>query len=330
MKQPLIACVAGKSGGHIVPCLSYAHESKQHDESIIFFSNNTPLDHHLIKNEKEISVHIPMVLRSYTGFFGLFKTMYHLISAFATAYTTLRAHRPRMVISTGGIESFPVCVAAWLLTIPTTLFELNAVPGKAARWCAPFATRVCVCFKDAATYFNATKTEYVAYPLQESIKNITPVSTHLADKKTILILGGSQGSVTLNTIIKNYIDANLSAAQQNLHIIHQTGNNDTTNWTKWYQERNISAEHFPFINDLTSSYQKADLIIARAGAGTLFEIAHLQKKAIIIPLETATTDHQKDNAHAMSREHPELFTVLWEREIQHDPATFKNALARSS
>lgn len=315
MKTNLIACVAGKSGGHIVPCLTYAHHIQTNNEKIIFFSNNTPLDHEIIKKDSDVITHIPFDIPTRYGFLGKLITSYNLFQSFIQALVTLYQNKPRIVISTGGIESLPVFIAAWILQIPTTLFELNAVPGKASEWCGYFATTIHVCFKETLSAFNSSKTTYHPYPLQKSITAASKPAPALTTKKTLLVLGGSQGSIALNTLIKDFIESNLEFYQKNIHIIHQTGSRDSTNWISWYSNHHISAEHFPFTENLAPFYQRADLIIARAGAGTLFEIAYLKKKAIIIPLKISSADHQTDNAMAIARDYPTLFTVIDEHEF---------------
>lgn len=252
--------------------------------------------------------------------------MYQIIRSFIKTCIIFINHRPRIVISTGGIESLPVLAAGWVLGIPSILFELNAVPGKASYWCAPFATTILVCFKQTSSYFNASKTQYAPYPLKQEILSYTPNNVcENNNKKTILILGGSQGSIGLNTIIKQYILENLSFVQKNLRFIHQTGSQDATDWSSWYHSYAIEATHFPFSNSLAPLYNQADLIITRAGAGSLFEILHFKKNAIVIPLVIAQTKHQEDNALTMAKEYPKNYIVLNEKETINNTKLLQKA-----
>lgn len=316
MNRSYIACVAGKSGGHIIPCLTYARTIKSADQGIIFFSNNTPLDYALLQHQPDVIFHAPMELEARRSF----KTIVHFLKGIFFAFKHLRRYRPTEVVSTGGIVSLPVFIAAWLLRIPCVLFELNAIPGKASSWCAPFASRINVCFASAQPYFAPRKTTVERYPLKPEIVSAAREGK-IENKglKTVLVLGGSQGSVSLNSLVKKMIEHHPDLAQK-IMMIHQTGSNDQTDWAQWYVDHGIGAKVFAFDNNLIPYYQQADIIIARAGAGTLFEIVAFKKKSIIVPLEIKQTDHQVDNALAIAKEYPDLCTVIREKTALADHA----------
>ena len=188
---------------------------------------------------------------------------------------------------------------------------------------APCATTIKVCFEYAKQFFKHA--QLVPYPTKYSTHDATvsraTACTQLQlnpDKKTIVILGGSQGSISLNNYIKQWI-MDASCPHDKINIIHQTGSTDATDWKALYAQHAIAAYVFSYQSDLASVYAAADLIICRAGAGTLFEIAFFNKKAIIIPLKTKTTTHQQDNAHAISQERPDLFTCIDQDDIEEDP-----------
>lgn len=318
MTHSYIACVAGKSGGHIIPCLTYARSIKKNNQEILFFSNNSPLDYALLKNQPDIAHHQAYPLTLNRGFLGIITSTILFVTTTINSYKTLKKYRPTHIVSTGGLISVPVFIAGWFLNIPCIFFELNAIPGKAARVCSFFASKIHVCFSAAASYFPARKTIKRPYPLQSSIRNaLLTKKNNLQEKKTVLILGGSQGSVFLNNCIKMLVTAYPTIAAH-IHIIHQTGSNDLTDWPMWYAQHAIHAEVFSFNPDLVSYYQQADIIIARAGAGTLFEIMQFKKKCIIIPLETKYTDHQLNNAQAIAQEYPHLCTVIREKDFNNN------------
>ena len=161
-----------------------------------------------------------------------------------------------------------------------------------------------------------------------------------------MVLGGSQGSIFINNLIKNWIEKNrsdnppthkategkpfsaepdeasgrtaLNKNLSNIQIIHQTGDSDSTNWDEFYSKQNIPAYYFKYSNKIKEFYQISDLVICRAGAGTLFELEFFAKKALIIPLETVYTDHQLDNALAMAKKNQDLFKVIRQREISEN------------
>jgi UDP-N-acetylglucosamine--N-acetylmuramyl-(pentapeptide) pyrophosphoryl-undecaprenol N-acetylglucosamine transferase len=319
--QQTICFVGGKSGGHIVPCLTLAQHYK--NNNIVFFSTDAALDQSLLHNNSAITQHIALPVGSIrtTRLYHYPLMVWRIFKSFYTSLYYLYRYKPSKVISTGGLVGLPVCFAAKLLRIPIELYELNATPGKAAHIIAPLAQTVHVCFKHAAQYFPKNKCMVSEYPVrfihhiskEEACKKLKLNQT----KKTIFIVGGSQGSLFLNKTIKNFVD---NKKTDDIQIIHQTGIHDKTNWEQWYKQKNIPAHAFTYTTTIDDCYAASDLIISRAGAGTLFEIKFFDKKSIIIPLETKQTNHQYDNAQAMAAQYPHLFTLIRQNEIEENKA----------
>lgn len=318
-KKNNICFVAGKSGGHILPCLTLAEKHKtDHPEStLLFFSTDAPLDRSILSDHSLISNHVTLPLGKFssTPLYRQLSILWKLIRSFGTSLHQLHKHKPAIIIGTGGLVALPVCFAAMLLRIPIELYELNAVPGKAIKALAAIAHTIHVCFAQAAQYFSKYHCVHTPYPVRFDTTH-KQISKELArkelgldpNKKTLFIMGGSQGSVQLNNEIKNYIET--SDTLHNLQIIHQTGARDQTDWHTLYARNNIQAVVFDYRDAIAPCYAAADLIISRAGAGMLFEILFFEKPSIIIPLEAQTTSHQRDNAYAMQEQYPELFTVI--------------------
>jgi UDP-N-acetylglucosamine--N-acetylmuramyl-(pentapeptide) pyrophosphoryl-undecaprenol N-acetylglucosamine transferase len=317
----IICFVAGKSGGHILPCLTIAQNKLKHEPlHILFFSSNTDLDKKIISQDSHVSWHVMLPLATRQK--GLIRTFFDTCVSFFISFFYLCNYRPTEIITTGGIVAIPTCLAGWLLRIPITLYSLDAVPGKAIRFLIPYATSIITCFTNAQHYFPAHKRTIRSYPVKYTNKAIDKVHALSAlgldpDKKTIVLLGGSQGSLFLNDCMKQLV--NMSHHDfRTMQIIHQTGSVDATDWKDFYTQRNISAYVFSYMPHLERIYASADLIICRAGAGTLFEIKFFNKPCIIIPLQTNTTTHQIDNARTMSSEYPELFSMIKQNEIEKD------------
>ncbi len=325
--QKTICFVGGKSGGHIVPCLTLAKQYKDH--SVLFFSTDAPLDQSLVGGHPIINTHItlPIGMLRRTHIYHYPYIAWNIFKSICMSIYKLYKHKPIKVISTGGLVGLPVCLAAKLLRIPVELYELNATPGKAAKVITAFADMIHVCFKNTQKYFPKNKCMISAYPIRFS----HPIEKNDAykklglnpDKKTIFIVGGSQGSLFLNKLIKQFID---NTHIENIQIIHQTGTSDTTNWQQWYQEQKISAYVFAYTNAINYCYAAADIIISRAGAGTLFEIQFFNTKSIIIPLKTKNTDHQYDNACAMVAQYPDLFTLVTQYEAEQNKINLFNII----
>lgn len=339
-----ICFVAGRSGGHIMPALTLADEyKKNHSTSrVLFFSTDTELETAIIRGNRTIDLYYPLIVcNTPNRFYKMPIFAWHMIRAWATSIRILRAQKPESVVSTGGYIALPVCIAAWMLRIPISLWELNAVPGRATKLLAPFARTIHVCFAECARFFSPKKVVISPYPIRfanaprsasqaPSLRMATAdrrIQLGLApDKKTVLVLGGSQGSVYLNNLIKKWVIACPPQAQET-QIIHQTGATDTTNWSEFYHQQGIQALVCAFSDDIETYYAASDLVICRAGAGSLFETAFFKKKAIVIPLEAQTTDHQVDNAYAIAQQYPHLFTVLRQQDIDKNPALFYDRLS---
>lgn len=313
IKKSLLCLVAGKSGGHIIPCLSIAqHWKTEHqDSSIIFFSTNSTLDKQIISNNKLVDIHVPLTFGTHTHYF---LSIRHALSAFFKSFIFFWRNRPKKIITTGGAVAVPVCLAAWMLRIPIELYELNAIPGKAIKFLSPFAHHIFVCFNYTQRFFPQHKCQHIQYPVRFTKSDHLDKEQALQSigfstgKKTIFIIGGSQGSHYLNTLMHEWLEQ-YPQVYNHIQIIHQTGSH-MSDIQAWYAHNNIPAHVFAYHDNLAHYYNAADLIISRAGAGLLFEIAFFKKKCLIIPLETKSTNHQKDNALAMAQEYPALVTVL--------------------
>lgn len=323
-----ICFVAGKSGGHIIPCLTKAKEllAAQSCSDILFFSTTNALDSTILKDyESELSViALPSCTLRIQKLWKLPQFIYNLATAFIKAFYTLYSHRPSKIISMGEIISIPVCIAGWILRIPIELYELNVIPGKTIKFLAPFAQSIYCCFQETAHYLPNYSCTIFDYPIRfthaPQISKIDACKELNLDpnKKTILILGGSQGSLFINNLIKEWIE---NAESYNFNIIHQTGSNDTTDWHSWYAQRAINANVFSFNPNMESCYAGADLIICRSGSGTLHEVAFFKKNCITIPIQTKTTDHQRFNAYAMAQKY-NYIKVVEER----DASLFKRIM----
>jgi UDP-N-acetylglucosamine--N-acetylmuramyl-(pentapeptide) pyrophosphoryl-undecaprenol N-acetylglucosamine transferase len=328
--QPTICFVAGRSGGHLLPCLTKAYQVAVQEKgcNLLFFATNTDLDKKILNNfslpHRTISLPLENVpynnkLKLPLFFLSLarswFMSMYHLIR-----------QRPQKVISMGGYVSIPVCIAAKMLRIPIELYELNAIPGKAIKFLAPLANTIFVCFEESKKHFALKKCTFAQYPVRFLPASFGSQQDALAalgldkNKKTVLVLGGSQGSVFLNSLMKAWTATSKDFTA--IQIIHQTGAQDKTDWQKIYAEKNITALIFDYTHDIEYIDRAADVVVCRAGAGTLFEVCFFGKKCITIPLETATTDHQKTNAYAVAQQYPQLVTVLGQKEVENNPQKF--------
>lgn len=311
-----ICYVAGHSGGHIIPCLTLAKQVKHADPhaSIIFFSSNGIIDTTILAENTIVNRHIPLSLSHKRSAIYLPLLGMRLIWATVYSFVMLLRYKPSRIISTGGVVAVPVSMAGWLLRIPIDLYELNAIPGKAIRLIAPLAHTIYVCFSRTQSYFSRNNCVPTRYPIRfDSNSAYTSLPSFAPHRTTLFVQGGSQGSQCINQQIKQLIES-YPTLQDTIQLIHQTGADKSIDWSIFYKQYSIPAHVFPYEHDMAPYYQQADLIISRAGAGALFEAYHFKKPCLIIPLETRHNTHQLDNAQAMATEHPELFTIIRQKE----------------
>lgn len=316
--QTSLALVAGRSGGHIVPAMTYAENyKKQHgDAKILFFSTDYYLDRAIVELYPWISRYVPLALINFPGAnilrYPLF--IFQFLKCFIVSLYQLYRHKPVKLVSMGGYISIPVALASKCLGIPLVLFELNAVPGRATMQLARLANKIHVCFNEAQQYFDDSKVVYTPYPIRftESDRigrreacialGIDPT------KKVLLVLGGSQGSRYINQLLTDLTKKYISK-HADIQVIHQTGAIDVEPLRMMYQDHTITSHVFDYKKNLGLCYESSDIIIARAGAGTIFEIAFFEKPVILIPLETKTTDHQVANAQSARHVYSDVHVV---------------------
>jgi UDP-N-acetylglucosamine--N-acetylmuramyl-(pentapeptide) pyrophosphoryl-undecaprenol N-acetylglucosamine transferase len=323
-KNTCAAFVAGRSGGHIIPAMVLAQNmlKKQDIDHILFFCSTKPLDLKIVDNYRSNSTIIPLDIDiiPYRKPWNFPKFLYRIGTSFLVSIYNLYYYQPSMLISLGSDISIPVIIAAFLLRIPIHLFEVNAVPGKSILATVWFASTIRICFPICASYFPSEKIFHQDYPIRFTSKDV--LKKKIAQKQinlnpkrmSILILGGSQGSFFLNKCIKTMFleHPNFSS---HLQIMHQTGSDNYNEMQGWYKDHGIDAKVFSFTHSLAPYYCAADVVLCRAGAGTLFETLFFKKLFICIPLETSTTTHQLDNAQAIVQLYQNRCIVIQEQEL---------------
>ena len=221
----------------------------------------------------------------------------------ADAWRLVSRRRPDLVIGVGGYSSGPVVLVAALRRVPTMLLEQNAVPGLTNRLLAHVVRSAAVTFESTRPFFgsrafvsgNPVRPEFLASvgPRQE------PAPDDQAPVTPVLVFGGSQGAHAINVAMVAAA-ALLAASSPRLRLVHQTGERDVDMVRDAYRRAGLEAEVEPFLYDMGQQLARADVVVCRAGATTLAEITAAGKAAILIPLPTATDDHQRKNAEALS------------------------------
>jgi len=296
----LIAC--GGTGGHIFPGLSLAQELNSRGiNDVLLVGTDHPLEVKLFGSFGLPYRLLPAakLARDPAGFI---RFMGKFVSAAAGSAKLLSEFKPDIIVGFGGYASFPVCVLGAMAGKKLYLHEQNCDAGLANRMLAAFAKRVGVSFRDTEKAFGG-KAVFTGNPIRGKLLSAgreQALKYYKLDpgKFTVLILGGSQGSQKINMIAGNMLDL-LSAEEAGmLNIIHIAGIKNYNDVYNKYEGKGISGCVCDFVDDIGSAYAAADLIVSRAGATALFEIAALGIPSIMIPYRFAG-GHQYKNAAAL-------------------------------
>ncbi len=217
------------------------------------------------------------------------------LSFLQSAFHILR-FRPDIVLGVGGYVTGPVVATARMLGVATVIHEQNSVPGLANRQLGRLVDRVCISLPESARFFPQAKVVLTGNPVRRDILDLASTGRQgQHPEATVMVLGGSQGAHRVNELAAEALIRYIKAGKAGLKIIHQTGAADEQMIRARYRECGIDAQVADFFTDMAAMYGKADLLISRAGATTLAEMAILGKPAILIPYPYAADNHQEKN-----------------------------------
>ncbi len=292
---PTLLVMAGGTGGHIFPGIAVADSLKEQGWNIHWLGTRKRMEATLVpQHGYDISFVSIVGLRNKSWLTWLMMP-FKLIQSLMQSIQIIRQVNPDVVLGMGGYASAPGGVAAWLLRKPLVLHEQNAVAGMSNRFLAKIASKVLCAFPSA---FKADiKAEVVGNPLRKNIVQIENViSAQPANSKKVLVVGGSLGAKVLNETVPK---AMKQIKVQNIDVWHQTGNGNKEKVVDSYRKFGLPEEKVKvtdFIEDMAEAYQWADVVICRAGALTVSELAMAAKPAIFVPIPHAVDDHQTKNA----------------------------------
>ena len=229
---------------------------------------------------------------------------FKVIVSIVQAWWLLTRFKPDIAIGTGGFASAPLLYEATLKGIPTLIQEQNFYPGLTNRLLAKSVDRVCGVYEELSQYFGSQKLVITGNPVREALKatDHTAGSARTsfglaADKPTFLVIGGSLGATTLNQAITAILP---DLADDGIQGIWQTGPDFyQQNGEQWQSQYGEAVKVQAFIEDMSQAYKAADLVICRAGAITLAELAYLGKAAMLVPSPNVAADHQTKNAQVL-------------------------------
>jgi len=313
-----IILTGGGTGGHTFPLIAVARQIKKLSLNEIEFLYIGPKDAFAFDFFTKEGINIKFCktgkIRRYGGISTFFKNIFDVIFnipiGVLQSFLSLYFESPDLIFSKGGHGSLPVVLAGTMLGIPIVLHESDVIPGRTNRFLSDLAGKIYVAFPENQTkYFSIKKMMWTGNPIRVNILNGSPNNAkkifNLKYKKpTILVLGGSQGSQRINELIIQISSEMLKFFE----IIHQTGTYDYNRVKKQTnalltKEEKQEYHVYPFFDEeqMKHAYAASDLIVARAGAGTIFEISAIGKPSILIPLPESAQNHQLKNALTYSK-----------------------------
>lgn len=310
-----VMVMAGGTGGHVFPGLAVADELRQRGHEVVWIGTPNSMESRLVPQHG-----LPIEYVSISGLRGkgvltLLAAPFKLVVAVMQAMAILRRHRPVLVFGCGGFAAGPGGLAAWLLRRPLVIHEQNAVAGYTNRLLAQLAQRVLEAFPD--TFPGEKHVNVVGNPVRSAILALAPPAQRLAARVgpvRILVLGGSLGAQALNQIVPQALEK--LAPDQHVEIWHQGGRTVATAeraYAALAKQMGAKLQVAEFIQDMAAAYAWADLVICRAGALTVAEIAAVGLPAILVPFPHAVDDHQTANGRYLVEAGAAL--VIQERDL---------------
>lgn len=288
----------GGTGGHLFPAISIAEEfmEREYANEVLFVGTRSGIEASILPRlgYKAEYINVSGILGK-----GVLRGAISALGAtrgFLESLAIIRRFSPHVVLGAGGYVSGPVIMAAYLLRIPTMICEQNSSPGITNRLLARIVNKVMATYDESTRYFPSSKTVVTGNPIRRQILMARCRKPHTGF--TILVIGGSQGARRLNSTVPKAL-ATLS--RSDLKVIHQTGSADFSVVREAYCSYGLCADVREFIDDMGAAYAEADLVISRAGAGTIAEITALGIPSVLVPYPYASHNHQMENARVLEK-----------------------------
>jgi UDP-N-acetylglucosamine--N-acetylmuramyl-(pentapeptide) pyrophosphoryl-undecaprenol N-acetylglucosamine transferase len=311
--RPLAVIIAGGgTGGHIYPGIAIAQEFKRRNAAsrVLFVGTAKGLETKIVPREGFELRLIEVTALKRVGLTKLLKSLLLLPKSFLAVRSLIQEYQPEVVIGVGGYASGPVVLMAALTGVPTLIAEQNALPGFTNRVLAKFAKAAAVTFEEARRFFGR-KAVITGNPVRAEFFSIAAKSgpvKPVGETINLLVTGGSQGARAINEAMSGaveFLEPVLRKEGGRFAIVHQTGEADFEKvraaYARLSADSPVQAEARPFIEKMVEAFAQADLVISRAGATTVAELAAAGKPALFVPFPFAADDHQRKNAEAVER-----------------------------
>jgi UDP-N-acetylglucosamine--N-acetylmuramyl-(pentapeptide) pyrophosphoryl-undecaprenol N-acetylglucosamine transferase len=287
--------MAGGTGGHVYPAVAVAEELRLRGHDVFWLGSRGGFETRVVSEAGFHGEWISIRGLRGKGVWALLLAPFKILYAMLQALRVLLRNRPRLVLGMGGFASGPGGLVARMLGIPLVIHEQNAIPGMTNRWLARIASRVLEAFP--GSFEAGRKVLEVGNPVRPEITALDEPAVRMADRSgsaRVLISGGSQGARALNETLPKAIA--LLDPELRPQVRHQAGRSEAEQTAAAYRAEGVEAEVTPFIGDMAEAYGWADLVVCRAGALTVWELAAAGVGSILVPFPHAVDDHQTQNA----------------------------------
>ena len=296
-----VMITTGGTGGHIFPGLAVAAELIARGWRVFWLGTRGGMEARIVPEHKIDFESLNFNSVRGKGVVRLVFGPFALLLACWQAWRVIRRRRPNVVLGFGGFASFPGCLMAVAHDVPLVIHNLDAKPGLANQILRFGADRVLTGFPHTFNAGRARKVAWVGNPLRAEITAIAPPSERFSGRSgplMVLVVGGSLGAVALNERVPKALA--LLAQGDRPRVTHQAGEKHIDALRAAYANAGVDAECLPFITDIARRYAEADLVICRAGATTVAELAAVGIASVLVPFPYAADDHQIDNARVLS------------------------------
>ena len=292
----VVAC--GGTGGHAFPGLAVAEELVKRGHEVTVWDSGRDVESSVLKRWKGAVFS--------TGARPLAaKNAFAILRSILRCRREMRRTRPDALLAMGSYSSLPPVLAARSCGVKVYLHEANTVPGKAVEFLARFAETVAISFAMTTRFLPGAKTAVTGLPVRADIASGTRFPFIPPNAFVVFVTGGSQGAHAVNQLLSKALvllkkELSATPSSRPLYVIHQTGVKDEGEVMAAYAAAGVPARVHAFEDEMANAFASADVVVARAGASTCFELAACGKPALLIPLPSAVRDHQHFNAEAFA------------------------------
>lgn len=303
-KSVKMLLTGGGTGGHLFPAIASAQKLQElkPGSEVLFVGTKRKMDKTSLSKYAFESKAIHSYGLKGKSILEVLKALLILPLSCLESMLIISRFKPDVVLGVGGYVTGPVMVSAKVMGVPTLIHEQNSIPGLANRKLGGLVDKVCISLPDSDTRFQKEKVVFTGNPVRKEILAASLEERGKNEKPVVLVLGGSQGAQGVNRLFAEAVVSHLGELKNGVKVIHQTGLKDVDEVRSKYEGAGVDAEVSAFFQDMAGLYRQADLVVSRAGATTLSELAVMGIPAILIPYPTAADNHQQKNAEYYAKD----------------------------